>query len=435
MNRRKFSLIASVAVASAMVLSACGSSDGDQSGRSGDKTTMTAMFVGGTADKALIDIAEHVTEEFNENNEFNVEFELETYENEQYKTRLASLMTSNSQPDVFFTWSSGYLEPFVRGGKVLEMTPYLEADAEWNDRFQEGVFGPVTIDDKIYAVPHGQAVGVMFYNTKIFEENDLEVPTTYDEFVDVVTTLKNAGVTPISVPGQDAWIPGQFLQQIGNSVGGIELFDGIVAGEQPWNGPASLEAASLLNDLEAMGAFPPGYLGMTNDEGRNNFTAEDSAMYYMGSWDMAVLSEEGLPIEGNVGVFNIPAQDPGSEENVAVGDVDLAYAVSSEAKDTDAAVAFVKEFSEPEIQEMYAYDAQYLIATNTELDPDKVSPLYNEISELQKTLTGITPWWDRVFGAGEGVEFNNAAQGIIAGDPAQARVDELQSFAEANANR
>ncbi len=40
-----------------------------------------------------------------------------------------------------------------------------------------------------------------------------------------------------------------------------------------------------------------------------------------------------------------------------------------------------------------------------------------------------------MFGAGEGVEFNNAAQAIIAGQDPAPRLDELQTFAEANAER
>ena len=35
----------------------------------------------------------------------------------------------------------------------------------------------------------------------------------------------------------------------------------------------------------------------------------------------------------------------------------------------------------------------------------KLSPLFIKINALQHDLTAVTPWFDRVFGAGEGVEF------------------------------
>jgi raffinose/stachyose/melibiose transport system substrate-binding protein len=430
-NRIKVLRIAALAAAASVALAGCGGGGGGGTSNADGKKVMNAMFIGGTADKALIDVVREVTDEFNETNEFNVEMRIETYENEQYKTKLASLLASNSQPDVFFTWSSGYLKPFVAGNKVLDLTPFLDADAEWKGRFNDGVFGPVTFDDKIYAVPHGAAVAVMYYNTGIFAEHGLEVPTTWPEFVDVVTTLKAAGVTPLSAPVKDAWIAGQLLQQIGNAEAGIGLFDETVALTAKWNDPRYVAAGEKLKELQTLGAFPDGYLGMTNDEGRDLFTSGKTAMYYMGSWDMSVLSDSA--VAGDIDVFNIPPVTPG--ENVAVGDVDLAYAVGANTKNADAAAAYIKLFSDTTAQEGFAYDASYLISTNTELDEAKLSPLFIKINALQHDLTAVTPWFDRVFGAGEGVEFNNAAQAIIAGQDPTPRLDELQTFAEANAER
>ncbi len=399
-----------------------------------EKKTMTAMFLGSSQDQAVVNIIQEVTAKFNEKNPYNVEFKFETYENEQYKTKLTTVMASNSAPDVFFTWSAGYLQPFVEGGKVHEIGPLVEADEEWNRRFNEGVFGPVTYDGKVYAVPHGQTVAVMFYNTRLFEENNLSVPTTFEELIQVCKDLKAKDIMPISVPVKDAWIAGQFLQQLANGVGGIDLFNGTVDGSLPWNDSAYVQAGENLLQLVEAGAFPDGYLGMTNDEGRELFLQEKAAMYYMGSWDIGLLSVDEAPVSKNIGVFNIP---PMNEEagNVAIGDVDQCLAISSNCTNVEAAAAYIKMFSDVGAQEAYAYNADYLLSTNTPLDESRLSPLFIQINQLQKELTGVTPWLDRVFGAGEGVEFNNAAQAIIAGKDATEKMDGLQQFAEDNALR
>lgn len=396
---------------------------------SGPKTEMTAMFLGSSQDQAVVDIIQSMTDKFNADNPYNVEFKFETYENEQYKTKLTTVMASNSAPDVFFTWSSGYLQPFVEGGKVYEIGQLLDKDEEWKARFNDSVFGPVSYDGKIYAVPHGQTVGVMFYNTRLFKENNIEVPKTYEDLKAACETLKAAGITPISVPCQDAWIPGQFFQQLANGVGGMNLYNGMLDSSRLWNDADYVTAGNELRELTQLGAFPDGYLGMTNDEGRDLFAQEKAAMYYMGSWDIGMLNDESVPVSKNIGVFNIPGKDG----NVAIGDVDQCLAISANCKNVDAAAAYIKLFSGTEAQEAYAYNADYLLATNTPLDESKLSPLYVEVSELQKTFTGVTPWLDRVFGAGEGVEFNNAAQAIIADKDAQQRLDELQQFAVDNA--
>lgn len=397
-----------------------------------EKTVMTAMFLGSTSEQAVVGIIQNVTDKFNAENDFNVEFKFETYENEDYKTKLATVMASNSAPDVFFTWTAGYLKPFVEGGKVYEIGQLLDQDAEWKDRFNEGVFGPVTYDGGVYAVPHGQSVATVFYNTRLFEQYGVAVPTTYDEFLAACQTFIDNGIAPISVPAQDAWIAGQFLQQLADGVGGMDLYNGTVDGSRAWNDADYVTAGNLFGDLAAMGAFQDGYLGMSNDEGRNLFTQEKTAMYYMGSWDITVLQDSD--IGEYVDVFNIPASNPDAG-NVALGDVDQCLAISANCSNPEAAAAYIKLFSDVEAQEAYAYNANYLLATKTPLDESKLSPLFVSVNALQQELTGITPWLDRVFGAGEGVEFNNVAQAIMAGKDSQEKFDELQQFAIDNADR
>ena len=440
MRAKKLLAVVTALLVTAAMLSGCGGSGGNGDGStkdsagSKDKVQMTAMFLGSTQDQAVVDIIQDVTDKFNAENEFGVEFKFETYENEQYKTKLTTVMASNSAPDVFFTWSAGYLQPFVEGGKVYEIGQLLDQDSEWKERFNEGVFGPVTYDGKIYAVPHGQTLGVMFYNTRLFEENNVGVPETFDELLAACNTFKENGITPISVPSKDAWIPGQLLQQVANGIGGMDLFEGTVDGSKKWNDDGYVEAGKQLIQLVEAGAFPDGYLGMTNDEDRDLFIKEKAAMYYMGSWDIGLLSDESAPVSKSVGVFNIPPTDS-SSGNVAIGDVDQCLAISANTQNTEAAAAYIKMFSDVEAQEAYAYNADYLLSTKTELDESKLNPLFVEITKLQQELTGVTPWLDRVFGAGEGVEFNNAAQAIIAGKDAGEHMDAIQQFAEDNADR
>lgn len=398
------------------------------------KQVMKAMLIGSVSDAPQVEVFQAAVDKFNADNPYNVEFQFETYENEQYKTKLATVMASNSAPDVFFTWSSGYLKPFVEGGKVYEIGRFLNADSEWKDRFVDGVFGPVTYDGKIYAVPQAQTVNVMYYNTKLFAENNIAVPKTYDELVQVCQKLKAAGITPISVPVKDAWIAGQLLQQLANGVGGMDLFEGTVDGSVKWNDPKYIQAGGLLSNLVNIGAFQDGCLGMTYDEGRELFIQQKTAMFYMGCWDVDMFVNADTGIAENIGVFNIPASDP-TTGNVAMGDVDLCFAISANSANPEAAAALIKLLSDVDSQEAYAYKANFVPSTKITLDESKMSKLFIEINNLKQGFTGLTPWFDRVFGAGEGVEFNNAAQAIMAGKDPMERMNALQQFAEDNATR
>lgn len=132
----------------------------------GDGPALTAMCVGSAAN-AYRETYQEIADEFSKDNEWGATVNIEFYENEQYKTKLTTLMASNSVPDIFFTWELDYLKPFVEGGKVASLQEAMAEDDQWKNSFADGVLDPVTYDGKLYAVPTQKSFCVMFYNKKI----------------------------------------------------------------------------------------------------------------------------------------------------------------------------------------------------------------------------------------------------------------------------
>lgn len=393
--------------------------------------TLTVMCVGTEAD-AYIDKYNAVAEAFSADNEYGVTVNIDYYENEQYKTKLTTLMASNAVPDIFFTWELSYLEPFVQGGKVADITSYLEEDAEWKDSFSEGTLDLLAYDGKNYGVPTQKSLCVMFYNKQIFADNGVEVPTTYEDFLNVCETLKGNGVVPMAMCGTDAWIPAQFVQQIAGGMAGDTLFNNICSGEEVWNNETHVKAAEEVKKMADAGYFQDGYIGMGPEESRDQFINGQTAMYFMGAW------ESGNIINGavgeNAGAFVMPAYDA-QYANISVGSVDTSFSVAETCENKDAAVAFLKFWTSQEMEEMLLYDAGRIPAGKFELDESKLNPLMLEILNISNSQAGLTPWWDRQFGAGEGVEFNNTCVAVLGGEDAQSAFDALQEFAEDNADR
>lgn len=389
--------------------------------------TLTLMCVATEADpyyQAYKDIAAR----FSENNDYGVTIEVEAYENEQHKTKLTTLMASDAAPDIFYTYELAFLEPFVNGGKVIDITSYLDNDPDWKATFAEGTLDVLSYDGKNYGIPTESVLGVMFYNKQIFEENGVEVPKTYDEFLTLCQTLKDNGVIPMTLSGTDAWIPAQFVQQISAGMSGDEMFRAICDGTEAWNNEINVKAAEEVFKMAEAGYFQDGFLGMVPEESTALFTSGKAAMYYQGTWDTGLVQE--CEIGDVAGAFIMPAYDP-QYSNYAVGSVDGSFALSNNCKNVDAAMAFLKFWSSTEIEEMLLYDyAKAPSTNNVVIDETKLSPVMKEVVECGKSVAGLMPWWDRQFGAGEGVEFNNTCVAILGGEDAQTAFDELQQFAE-----
>lgn len=396
-----------------------------------DGETLTMMCVG-TDEDIYVDDYRAIAEEWSANNEYGATVEIEFYENEQYKTKLTTLMASNAVPDMFFTWELSYLEPFVKGGKVIDITSYLDADTAWKDSFAGGTLDTLTYDGGIYAVPTQKSLCVMFYNKQIFEENGVAVPTTFDEFLTVCETLKANGVTPMALCGTDAWIPAQFVQQIAGGMAGDALFKSICAGEEVWNNETHVKAAEEVKAMADAGWFQEGYIGMGPEESTALFESGQTAMYFQGAWDAGRIMESSV---GEVaGAFVLPAYDA-QYNNISVGSVDTSFALSQNCQNADAAIDFLKYWTSEEVELKLLYSCGRIPAGVYEIDETQVAPLMGEVLNLSSQQVGLTPWWDRQFGAGEGVEFNNTCVAVLGGEDAQSAFDALQQFSIDNADR
>lgn len=400
---------------------------------SGKKQVLTLMAVGGSNEQAFVDTVTAAADRFNADNEFNAEVKLEWYENEQYKTKLATLMTQNDVTDIFFTWEAGFMKDYVESGRVYSLSDALAADPAWNDRFHDGAFSAVTFDDQVYAMPMGQAITPIYYNKTIFKDCGLTVPETWDEFLNVVKTVKDAGFVPMSMVAQDAWIPGQLMLDISGGVGGSDLYEGVVAGTAQWDDERYVKTGELMSELVEMGAFAEGFLGMSYDEGRSMFTDGKAAMYPMGTWDTSAVIA-GMGGSENIGVFFIPAFNP-EFQGVRISSVEKLFAVSEKCENKEAAVAFLKELSSDATETQYVLDCGGLPSTNVAIDPSMVDPVTLEIMEMQKQVTNALTPMDRQFGANVGGEFNNISLAIAGGKDSGEQFAALATYAAQEADR
>ncbi len=90
------------------------------------------------------------------------------------------------------------------------------------------------------ALPYSVMAASVIYNTQIFDQLGLQVPTTYDELIQVAETLKQNGVTPFYGTFKDDWTVAQgwYDYSVGGSLDVIDFFDGL-AGEGAEVGPDS----------------------------------------------------------------------------------------------------------------------------------------------------------------------------------------------------
>ncbi len=427
-------IITSLAACSTRDSSGEGNTETGSDAKSEEKVTMTVSTLTGGNNEKYAQLVLDEINKFNETNEYNVELKQEAYSNEQYKTKITTVMASNAQPDIFFTFESGFMKPFVESGKIYPIGDKIAEDSEWSARFTDpSIFGPVTFDGKIYAVPNTKQIVTVAYNKALFAKAGAKVPATYEEFLAICDTLKKNDITPLMIPCQEAWYAGQFMQQLANITGGEKLFKDISEGNVLWNDAQFVKAGEELSKMVQNGYLPEGYLGMTPNEAFQKFNNSEVAMMPFLTSAITMFNSKDNPIYDDIDFFCLPADDS-ANQGVNVGSIGQLYAVSADAENIDAACAFVKQLSGADFQQSLVNLGQVVVA-NTATDTSKVDEMALRMNKMFDNVKVYTPWLDRVFGSGEGVEFNNAAVAIMGGGDPQEKMDDLQQFAIDNADR
>lgn len=114
---------------------------------------------------------------------------------------LKTRMASGDLPD-FLAYNSG--------SKLYDLNPsrgFMDI-SDWDivDKFDDAFLSSVTIDGAVYGAPQSSTqAGAVIYYKPDYEELELEVPHTWDEFVDNCKALADAGKTPVYFTGGETW--------------------------------------------------------------------------------------------------------------------------------------------------------------------------------------------------------------------------------------
>ena len=360
--KKRFNRVLAGLMAGVMVISlaACGggtSEAGSGSGQSGEKTETAGQNTAGSTaqntagDKKVIKFFHRFPDEpYNsfierklaEYEELHpeIEFVIESAQNDPYKEKIKVVIAGDDAPDIYWSWCGEFSERFLREGLMLDLTPYLEADTEWKDSLMESQLEKYNKDGVQYGIPFRLDCKLFFYNTAIFEEQGLEVPQTWDEFVTVCETLKAAGITPISYGNQEKWPATHYIGTlnqllVSDEVRAVDYTP--TTGE--FSDPGYVEALTYYQQIVSYSN--DGVNGTSADMARTNFALERAAMYYAELIEIPYISD--LAADFEYGMFNFPVIEGAGNPDILTG-VPEGFAVHGKTQYPDECVEFLKWF-------------------------------------------------------------------------------------------
>lgn len=149
-------------------------------------------YMGGDAGKAL----STVVQEYNESqNKYNVEIEYVPFGDMKKKYSMG--MVADELPDIGII-DNPDMAAFANMGLFEDITSKIESWGQ-KDNYYQGPLKSAMLDNKYYGLPMTSNCLAMFYNKKVFEEYNLEVPTTWDELLEVGKIIKTDEMYPLAI--------------------------------------------------------------------------------------------------------------------------------------------------------------------------------------------------------------------------------------------
>lgn len=322
---------------------------------------------------------------------FNVKIEESGTENEAYKTKIKSAMSSDTGPDFFFTWAAGFSKPFVDAGKVLQLDDYMGG---FKDQLLPGITDNFSYDGKVYGLPYQMQVAPLFCNKEMFEKNNVKIPETYEELLTAVKAFSAKGITPMMCGAKDMWPAMFYYDVLALRQAGAKQCNDTLSGKASFDAPEFIEAAKKLQELSKAGAFGKDFLAVSWDEAQNGFAAEKAAMIFNGNWVSGTANADTSASKGKVVVVKFPSITGGkSSQTEYFGGAGDGYMINKNTKNPQLAVDVLSFLLQKLAADMYEANTG-MPGWKVSVDESKVSQMTKDMVNMTKDATAWNIWWD-----------------------------------------
>lgn len=234
------------------------------------------------------------------------------FDTQVYKSRVKVDLTNPRAPGGYKWWFGFRARELTDAGLAADLSDVWDETGEY---FAEGVREGLTQNDIAYGFPLHVSYWVWYYSKPVYEEYGLELPTTWDEFMDQLQFFADEGVYGIgNTIGDSRWTSFIVFQELLYRID-AEFYNDLMAGEASWTDDQAVRAMEIWKEMLDSGFFAPMDAKYVDDFPRMMKDGE-LAFAPFGDWYGGILQSQGLISGDDYGVFIPPAIEPEGGESI-----------------------------------------------------------------------------------------------------------------------
>ncbi|MEK5038069.1 ABC transporter substrate-binding protein [Sporosarcina sp. FSL K6-3457] len=319
----------------------------------------------------------------------NVKINVDSVLNDSYKEKIKVLVSSDKLPDIFTAWSDSFAENLVSSEKIMSLNEVISSDADWSSKIIDSQYGGFTFDEETYGIPFTVDGKAFFYNKAIFEENNIAVPSTYDEFIEALDRLQEAGYKEPLVEGlTNTWAISHYLGSIFDRVVDPSVL------EKDYNQNTSeFTDAGYVTGLEIFQELTS-YMGdvstaIDHEAARNMFGNGEVPVLYMQFAEIKMVEDIG---DVEIGFFNFPEVSNGKGNQTSLTGAPEGWMLSKTAP--KEAIEFLKFLTSEETAFEFTKTDGQLNAIKGAVTSENVNANSLEAYDLIMEASSTAPWFD-----------------------------------------
>src|SRR5829696_3318986 len=265
------------------------------------------------------------------------------------------------------------------------------------DELVDSLVAAGELDGKLYGMPWYAGVRSVVYRTDVFEELNIEPPTSWDELLAAGQKIKASkpDMIPFPVAGDSTF---GLLPWIWGAGGEIAEQDGDTW-KSTLDSPEAREGIQFYTDLALKhGLSSPAATTWKETNLRDEFVKGSVAMMISGSWTPKSIVEKAPALEGKLGAFPIPGKDGGMSPSFVGGSH---LAVFEASKEQELGWKFVELMTNEANANDWATQSSFfpgiksLLEKAMTADDPLVSPFASQMKDAGETVP-VTPAWGQV---------------------------------------
>ena len=415
------------------LLAGCGSKDSEQQGSEGSE---------GSGDKIVLDIyAQYADDDTKVPYDYAVE-ELKTafpevelnliVQAQDDGTTLKTMAATGQLPDIFQA-NTDIINTLRETNQVMVLNDVANETGFASKIFESCKGLAYAEDGNMYAFPYaGDEYVLWYYNKALFQQYNLEVPTTYAELLNCIDVFTSNDIVPLALFGQEGWNTAAMFDAVATRyvAGGIKTLD---TKETSITDDGYVKAAKKLEELVAAGLFQTGATTTNYDQASEMFLSGKAAMFINGQW---YIEDATKALGEDVDWMFYPAEDAASYEAgktvLAGGGSTSGYSVNPDSENAELAAKVAAFISEKYCEAKVLYRHNPLVALDTgKQSEDALPAMMQKLSDTIPSLTGTTKFtWgltNAIFNDGICTETQGLISGQFSADEFLQNMEDVQN--------